>query len=114
MQFEMSALGHRGHLHCNSHVRFTPESGRHEPNRFTRSDVTKMTTRALNYYPVPTGTVPQKIPKGRVLVHNNIAHDENTPSGERGFRGWFERLPSRSNLVQCECGWSGLLHYRMD
>jgi hypothetical protein len=73
-----------------------------------------MTTRALNYYPVPKGTVPQKIPKGQVLVHNNIAHDENTPSGERGFRGWFERLPSRSNLVLCECGWSGLPHYQMD
>lgn len=64
-----------------------------------------MTQRHLNYVPVPTLTVPREVPVGQVLAHNDIAHDENTPSGERGFHGWFqERLPSRAKLVLCDCG----------
>jgi len=64
-----------------------------------------MTQRHLKYVPVPTLTVPREVPVGQVLAHNDIAHDENTPSGERGFRGWFqERLPPRAKLVLCDCG----------
>src|SRR5262245_31866418 len=74
-----------------------------------------MTQRRLNYIPVPTLTVPHQIPAGQILAHNQIVHDENTPSGARGFRGWFqERLPSRAKLVPCDCGWSGLPHYRVE
>jgi len=74
-----------------------------------------MTQRHLNYIPVPTLTLPHKIPVGQILAHNDIAHDENTPSGERGFRGWFQqRSPSRAKLVPCACGWSGLPPYRVD
>jgi len=74
-----------------------------------------MTERRLNYIPVPTLTVPRKIPAGQILVHNHMTHEENTPSGKGGFRGWFQtRLPSRAKLVSCDCGWSGLPHYRTD
>src|SRR5262245_6263947 len=45
-----------------------------------------MTQRHLNYIPVPTLTVPRQVPAGQILAHNDIAHDEYTPSGERGFR----------------------------
>ena len=55
--------------------------------------------------------VPRTIPAGRVLVHNHVQREVDTPSGLRGFRAWTQK---RSNkLVLCECGWAGLPHYRV-
>jgi hypothetical protein len=46
-----------------------------------------------------------------VLVHNHIQHSKNTPNGVNGFRAWTQ-LPAPEKLVRCDCGWSGLPHYR--
>jgi hypothetical protein len=56
-------------------------------------------------------TIPRSIPAGRVLAHNHIKHTVNTPQGWRGFRAWTEKAPP-PGWVKCECGWSGLPHYR--
>ena len=32
--------------------------------------------------------VPQEVPKGRVLAHNQIEHTARTPNGVRSFRWW--------------------------
>ena len=58
--------------------------------------------------------MPRSVPKGRVLVHNHIpAKDEgkDRKPGESNFRAWTEK-PSRRLLVRCDCGWSGLPHFR--
>jgi len=57
-------------------------------------------------------TVPKKIPAGRVLVHNHVKHKKNTPNGVSGFRAWTQ-LPDAEGLAGCDCGWSGLPHYRV-
>jgi hypothetical protein len=57
-------------------------------------------------------TVPKKIPAGRVLVHNQVNHKETTPNGVIGFRAWTQ-LPDAEGLTGCDCGWSGLPHYRV-
>jgi hypothetical protein len=60
---------------------------------------------------VDDGTVPHSVPKGRVLMHNHVLHDADTPSGTNGFRGWTEPEPP-PGFVQCHCGWAhGLPHY---
>ena len=64
------------------------------------------------YQPVNAYTLPLSIPNGAVLVHNHLQHEKDTPSGMRGFRAWFQK--STDGLVVCECGWSGLEHYRVD
>jgi hypothetical protein len=56
-------------------------------------------------------TIPKSIPAGRVLVHNHIRHAVDTPSGINGFRAWTQK-PS-DQLGRCNCGWSGLPHYRV-
>jgi hypothetical protein len=56
-------------------------------------------------------TVPKKILAGRVLVHNLVKHKETTPNGVCGFRAWTQ-LPDEEGLTGCDCGWSGLPHYR--
>jgi hypothetical protein len=56
-------------------------------------------------------TIPKTIPEGRVLVHNHIRHSVRTRCGIRGFRAWTQPLSER--LEQCDCGWSGLPHYRV-
>ena len=62
------------------------------------------------YQPVETGTVPTAIPAGVVLCHNHVRHTPRTPSGNRGFRGWFQSTPP-TGFGPCRCGWSGLPHY---
>jgi len=57
-------------------------------------------------------TVPKKIPTGRVLVHNQVKHKETTPNGACGFRVWTQLLDAEG-LTACDCGWSGLPHYRV-
>jgi hypothetical protein len=57
------------------------------------------------------GKVPDAIPTGKVLVHNHIRHNVDTPSGERGFRAWYQDLTE--NLTPCACGYAGLPHYRV-
>ncbi len=60
-----------------------------------------------------TSQVPRKLPKGRVLVHNHIAHTKDMPSGVKGFRFWTQKAePER--LVLCKCGWQGLTHYHVN
>ena len=64
-------------------------------------------------------TLPRKLPgDGKVIVHNRVwAQWEDQLPGLRGFRAWtapkqgLKRMP---NLQPCDCGWSGLPHYRTD
>jgi prophage regulatory protein len=62
---------------------------------------------------LPGGCLPRSIPPGRVLVHNSVGHAVTTASGVNGFRAWTEPEPAGPERVKCECGWSGLLHYRV-
>jgi hypothetical protein len=59
--------------------------------------------------------IPRSVPKGRALVHNHIpAKDDKgkyLKPGESNFRAWTEK-PNQKLLVRCDCGWSGLPHYR--
>ena len=62
---------------------------------------------------VDDGTVPRSVPKGRVLMHNHVLPDVDTPSGTNGFLGWTEPEPP-PGFVQCHCGWAhGLPHYAL-
>jgi hypothetical protein len=55
--------------------------------------------------------LPRSVPKGRVLMHNHVLPDVDTPSGANGFLGWIEPEPP-PGFVQCHCGWAyGLAHY---
>jgi hypothetical protein len=59
--------------------------------------------------------VPDRLPSGRVLVHNHIVPSASL--GLRGFRAWTQ-VKDRA-LVPCPCCWAGwnadgkLKHYRM-
>jgi len=61
------------------------------------------------------GAMPRSVPKGRVVVHNHISAKDDKGKdrkpGDSNFRAWTEK-PSRRLLVRCDCGWSGLPHYR--
>jgi hypothetical protein len=50
------------------------------------------------------------LPKGRVLVHNHIAHTKDMPLGLNGFRVWTQKADPMS-LELCRCGWQGVTHY---
>jgi hypothetical protein len=54
---------------------------------------------------------PHKLPKGRVLVHNQVAHTIGSRPGERGSRCWTQDMDK--GLVRCRCGWRGVEHYRV-
>ena len=64
--------------------------------------------------------VPHELPAGgRTIVHNRVlAQWADQAPGVNGFRAWAEPRPGLAWLVwqglakPCECGWSGLLHYR--
>ena len=63
------------------------------------------------------GKLPRSVPEGRVLVHNHVRHEPDTPTGVNGFRAWtvpvdWQAVP----LVECDCGWAPLAgaHYRVD
>ena len=62
---------------------------------------------------VAVGHIPTRIKKGRILVHNEVDHSVNTTCGRNGFRAWTQPEPAPQELVACNCGWSGLPHYRM-
>ena len=59
--------------------------------------------------------VPRQLPKGgRVLVHNCVhAEWQDQKPGVNGFRCWTTRTGRHSNMEPCDCGWSGLPHYRI-
>jgi hypothetical protein len=71
---------------------------------------TKQTMNSNRRY-VSSGTVPKTIGRGQVLMHNHIKHDKHTLCGVNGFRAWTDSSPPE-HFVLCECGWSGLPHYR--
>jgi hypothetical protein len=55
--------------------------------------------------------VPQEVPKGRVLAHNQIQHTARTPNGVRSFRWWtWPKGEVPPDFKPCKCGWSGLPH----
>jgi len=58
------------------------------------------------------GSVPQRVPRGRYLAYNHVQHTVDARPGENGFRAWTEPKPVRRGWAKCECGWSGLPHYR--
>src|SRR5262245_53643778 len=63
---------------------------------------------------LPISTLPTGVPTGYMLVHNHIKHSRKTKQGVNGFRAWMQlssRKPER--LESCDCGWSGLPHYRI-
>jgi hypothetical protein len=54
--------------------------------------------------------VPRRVPRGKVLVHNNVKPTRRL--GMRGFRAWLAN-PSKW-YVECTCGWAPhLKHYRV-
>jgi hypothetical protein len=57
-------------------------------------------------------TIPKSIGKGRVLMHNHVQHSVDTVCGENGFRAWTDNHVW-PNFKPCDCGWSGLTHYRI-
>ncbi len=66
---------------------------------------------------VRSGTVPMKVPFGRILIHNHIDHTPDTACGDNGFRAWTDDEDKAEDyappLVECDCGWAYLLHYRV-
>lgn len=48
---------------------------------------------------------------GMVVVHNHIRHTADMPLGLNGFRAWQQARTDR--LVECDCGWWGIEHYRV-
>jgi hypothetical protein len=62
---------------------------------------------------VAFGQLPTRVNKGRVLVHNNVEHSINATAGRNGFLAWTLPAPAPQDLVECNCGWAGLPHYRI-
>jgi len=94
-------------------------TGEVKPRRRKALSVAKQMTKK-NYMPkgyerVPFDTLPHSVPAGKVLVHNHVSHVATTPSGERGFHGWFEQPDAsrHQELERCDCGWTRLPHYRL-
>jgi hypothetical protein len=58
--------------------------------------------------------LPRSVPAGRVLAHNPVqATTVDQLPGVRGFRAFtFPAAEVPDNFVPCNCGWSGLAHYR--
>jgi hypothetical protein len=56
--------------------------------------------------------VPTRVAAGRYLAHNHIEHTVDTTPGVNAFRAWTEPKPVRGGWAKCDCGWSGLPHYR--
>jgi hypothetical protein len=56
--------------------------------------------------------LPETIPPGRALVHNQVYPVAQHP-GTRGSRCWLQ--PPSDRLEVCDCGWASHLgqHYRM-
>lgn len=57
------------------------------------------------------GTLPERVPSGRVLAHNHVLHTDKTRCGVRGFRCWtWSKADVPPHFTACGCGWSGLPH----
>jgi hypothetical protein len=52
-------------------------------------------------------------PKGFVIVHSHDRHDADTVPGAHGFRAWTQTPDDEPLIEPCDCGWSGLPHYRV-
>jgi hypothetical protein len=59
----------------------------------------------MRYY----SRVPRKVKPGYILVHNQIIHTKDMPSGVCGFRFWTQK--PEPGWVRCKCGWQGVSHY---
>ena len=57
--------------------------------------------------------LPKSVHKGRVLMHNNVSHGPNWPTGPNGFRAWTDDKPPLG-FIACPCGWAGLPHYALE
>ena len=58
------------------------------------------------------GYLPKLVVEGRVLMHNDVIHGPNWPTGVSGLRAWTsDKLPE--GFVPCPCGWAGLPHYAL-
>jgi hypothetical protein len=58
------------------------------------------------------GSLPRKIAKGRVLVHNHVipvGFHKWLHNGASGFRAWTQKKDD--SLTRCHCGWTDLPHY---
>jgi hypothetical protein len=71
--------------------------------------VTKTKSKGRRRY-VNGDTVPKRIRKDRVLMHNQVRHSRTMEHSENGFRAWTDTKPWRG-FKWCGCGWSGLPHY---
>lgn len=60
--------------------------------------------------------VPRTVPTGRVLVHNHVQHEPDTPVGVNGFRAWTQKPGDEISVLECACGWAPLAgaHYCVD
>ena len=68
--------------------------------------------KAHRVHHVRSGTVPRKVPPGRVLMHNYIGHGPYWGVGINGFRAWAADKPDEG-YVLCPCGYAGLKHYAL-
>jgi len=58
--------------------------------------------------------VPRQLPKdGSVIVHNWVHATHRAQKPGLSFRCWIAKLSDCPKAEQCECGWSGLAHYRI-
>jgi hypothetical protein len=58
--------------------------------------------------------MPRTVRSDVFLWHNHVIHTTSTGHGERGFRcRWAYKPVDYRQFVRCECGWSGLPHYRV-
>jgi hypothetical protein len=48
---------------------------------------------------------PKNVPRGMVLAHNHILHDQNTMIGVNGFRAFYSYRKDLPHFVECPCGW---------
>jgi hypothetical protein len=52
-------------------------------------------------------------PNGLVIVHSHDQHEVHTVPSARGFRAWMQPFDDEPLIEPCDCGWSGLPHYRV-
>jgi hypothetical protein len=52
-------------------------------------------------------------PQGLVIVHSHDRHDAHTVPSADGFRAWTQPPDDEPLIEPCDCGWSGLMHYRV-
>jgi hypothetical protein len=58
--------------------------------------------------------VPRTLPpKGLVIVHSHDRHEADTVPSALGFRAWMQSPDDEPLIEPCDCGWSGLPHYRV-